>query len=337
MKKQKNKILGLIISLIFIGLILWNLDLEQLINTFKIFNYKVLLLFVPIYIFSIGIRGIRWKYILCNDPKLSIKEAFYTFTTGNTLNSYLPARAGDFWRAYHVGNRIKESKMKLLGSIILERLIDGMSVLLILFFAIMTYFRHPWVLKIAFLGTAIFFGAMFFFILIFKTNKTSFIFEKLLELKFLKPFESTIKKISAHTEMFMSGFAVLNRPKYFALAFLMSIFAWFLECYVTYILILGFGEHFGISIAFFVISFIALSMVIPSSSVFVGPYQFAYILALNIYHIPKSQALGIAFIHQLTIMLLITLISIIYFLKDNTSILEIQTEIEKGEEGKLNT
>ena len=115
------------------------------------------------------------------------------------------------------------------------------------------------------------------------------------------------------------------------------IFAWFLECYVTYILILGFGEHFGISIAFFVISFIALSMVIPSSSVFVGPYQFAYILALNIYHIPKSQALGIAFIHQLTIMLLITLISIIYFLKDNTSILEIQTEIEKGEEGKLNT
>ena len=334
MKKHKDKILGLIISLVFIGLIVWNLDFRQLINTFKIFNYRVLLLFMPIYILSIYIRGARWKYLLCNDPKLTVKEAFYTFTTGNTLNSYLPARAGDFWRAYHVGNKIKESKMKLLGSIILERLIDGISILLILFFAIMTYFKHPWIIKIAFLSAAIFLGALVFFVLLFKTNKTSVFLKKISQTRLLKPFESTIKKISAHIESFISGFEVLNRPEYLGIAFLMSIFAWLLECFVTYVLILGFGQHFGISIAFFVISFIALSMVIPSSSVFVGPYQLAYILALNIYHIPKSQALGIAFIHQITIMILITLITVLYFLKANKSIEELKLEINEGEENE---
>ena len=103
---------------------------------------------------------------------------------------------------------------------------------------------------------------------------------------------------------------------------------------MTYFLICAFGFHFGISIAFFVLSFLALSTIIPSSSIFVGPYQYAYILALGIYHIGKEQALGTAFIHQMTIMIIITVISVIYFMKGNTSLDEIQKEInsEEGEE-----
>lgn len=332
MKKHKDKIGGLIVSLIFIGLILWNLDFHQLINTFKIFDYKVLLLFVPLYLLSIYIRGARWKYLLCLSDKLSVNEAFFAFTTGNTLNSYLPARAGDFWRAYHVGNKIGESKMKLLGSIILERLIDGISILLILFFAVMTYFKHPWVLNITYAAAALFIGALVFFFVIFKTNKLAWLFEKLEGIKFLAPFQEILKKISSHLQSFMCGFEVLNNPKCFWMAFIMSVLAWSIECFVAYILLLGFGHHFGFSVAFFVISFVALSTIIPSSSVFVGPYQFAYILALGIYHVAKSQALGIAFIHQITIMLVITFISIIYCLKGNSSLKEIRAEIIEGED-----
>ena len=92
---------------------------------------------------------------------------------------------------------------------------------------------------------------------------------------------------------------------------------------------MGFGHNYGFSIALFVISFIALSTIIPSSSVFVGPYQYAYILALGIYHIEKSNALGIAFIHQITIMVTITAISIIYFMMTDTSIESIKAEIEE--------
>lgn len=332
MKKHKDKILGLLVSLIFIGLIFWKLDVNQLINTFKVFDYRVLLLFVPLYILSIFIRGARWKFLLCEDEKLSVKEAFFAFTTGNTLNSYLPARAGDFWRAYHVGSKIGESKMKLLGSIILERLIDGISILIILLFAVLTYFKHPWIIKIACLSAVVFLGALLFFYIIFKSNKTAFLFEKIARIKIFKPFESSILKLSDLIQSFISGFEVLNNPKCFWLAFVMSIFAWGLECIVTYILILGFGHYFGFSIAYFVISFIALSTIIPSSSVFVGPYQLAYILALNIYHIPKSQALGIAFIHQMTIMIVITIISIIYFTGANTTLKELKAELKEGEE-----
>ncbi len=334
LKGHKDKILGLVVSLIFIGLIVWKLDVNMLLATFKMFNYKVLLAFIPLYVLSIYIRGARWKYLLCLNDKLSAKEAFLSFTAGNTLNSYLPARAGDFWRAYHVGTKIGESRMKLLGSIILERLIDGISILLILFFAIFTYFNHPWALKIAYVSAVLFVGALVFFFVIFKTNKIGWFFEKIKRLPVLNRFEQGLEKISTHMQSFISGFEVLNNPKCFTLAFLMSIMAWTLECVVTYILILGFGIHFGFSIAFFVISFIALSTVIPSSSVFVGPYQFAYILALSIYHINKSQALGIAFIHQLTIMLVITVIASIYFISGKSSLKEIKAELSERDKNE---
>lgn len=328
LKQHKSKILGLIISFIFIGLIIWNLDFKQLINTFKIFHYKVLLAFIPLYILGLYIRGFRWKYLLCGTSKLTVKEAFFSFTTGNTINSYLPARAGDFWRAYHVGKKLDESKMKMLGSIILERIIDGISVLLILTFAVLTYFKHKWVINLTYISAALFIGSLIFFFAIFKYNKTDWLFEKIAQIPMLYNFKNLIYKISGMINKFIEGFQSLNNLKCFSMAFLTSCIAWGIECLLTYILILGFGHSYGFSISLFIISFIALSTIIPSSSVFVGPYQYAYILALGIYHIPKSNALGIAFIHQITIMIIITTISIIYFLFTDTDWKNIKEEIE---------
>lgn len=328
-KNHRDKILGLTVSVIFIGLIVWKLDFHQLMDTFKVFNYKVLLLFIPLYVLGLYIRGFRWKYLLCNESKITVKEAFFSFTTGNTLNSYLPARAGDFWRAYHVGNKLNESKMKLLGSIILERIIDGISVLLILFFAVLTYFKHQWVLNITYIAAVLFLGSLTVFFLVFKYNKIDWFFNKLSLVSILSKFEPQFLKLSSMLNKFMQGFQALNNPRCFFLAFFTSCIAWGIECVLTYILITGFGHHYGFSIAFFVISFIALSTIIPSSSVFVGPYQYAYILALGIYNIEKANALGIAFIHQITIMLTITVISIVYFMATDTKLEEIKAEIEE--------
>lgn len=330
--QHQNKILGILVSTVFILLIFWKIDLHQLFATFKGFDFRAFLIFVPVYLLGIYIRGARWKYLLCNDKKLSVNEAFFSFTAGNTLNSYLPARAGDFWRAVHVGNKIGESKMKLLGSIILERIIDGISVLLILYTAILLYFKHQKVIEMAIFSAILFFGAFIFFFVLFKTGKITDIFEWFKKLPFLNKNHEIINKLSGLSELFMNGFSVLNDPKCFWGAFFMSMIAWMLECFVTYVLISGFGLEIGFSSALFVISFVALSTVIPSSSVFIGPYQFAYILALGIYHVSKSQALAVAFVHQIIIMILITIITVIYFACVNTSMKEISEEIKSGEE-----
>ena len=336
LKRHKEKIIGIVVSIIFIILILWKLDFQRLIETFKIFDYKILFVFVPLYVLSLYIRGIRWKYLLCETSKLTINEAFFAFTTGNTLNSYLPARAGDFWRAYHIGGNLNESRMKMLGSIILERIIDGISILLILIFAALTYFKHDWVINITYSAAALFLGSLLFFYILFKTNKISCIFHKLSQIKYLEPHKDKLLKAEELSNKFLEGFQALNNPKCFFIAFLTSCIAWAIECILTYFLICAFGFHFGISIAFFVLSFLALSTIIPSSSIFVGPYQYAYILALGIYHIDKSRALGIAFVHQIIIMLTITVISVIYFTLTDTSLKNIKNELKQEQDDTNN-
>ncbi len=327
-KKHKNTILGLIISAIFIVLIFYKIDLDMLAKTFQSFNYKVLLIFIPLYVLVLYIKGIRWNFLLFDSMEMTPKEGFFSFTVGNTLNSYLPARAGDFYRAVHLGKKLGISKMKLLGSIILERIIDGITVLSILFFAILQFFQQEWVLNIAYLSAAIFVGSLLFLFYLVKFKRVDKIFKKLLSIKFLKRFEDKIQKLFDLTSRFMTGFSSLDSPKNFTFAFLASFLAWGIECYITYVLIHGFSQEYGFSIALFVITFISLSSMIPSSSVFIGPYQYAYILALGIYHIDKSSALGIAFIHQFVIMTIITLITIVYFVTSNKSIETIKEEIE---------
>ena len=81
LKRHKEKIIGIVVSIIFIILILWKLDFQRLIETFKIFDYKILFVFVPLYVLSLYIRGIRWKYLLCETSKLTVNEAFFAFTT----------------------------------------------------------------------------------------------------------------------------------------------------------------------------------------------------------------------------------------------------------------
>lgn len=326
-KQHKEKIIGLIVSLVFIGLIFWNIDFDRLVDTFKTFDYKVIFAFIPLYVTSLYLRGYRWKCLLNDEKGLSTNKAFCVFTAGNTLNSYFPARAGDFWRAYHIGKHLHTSKVKVLGSIILERIIDGISILLILTYAVLSFCKQQWILDITYISAFLFIGALIFFYTLLKSNKTEIIFAKIRNIKLFSKLTPVIDKIDNIISHFMQGFQSLNNPKNFWLAFGASCLAWIIECLVTYILILGFGYHFGISIAMFVISFLALSTIIPSSSIFVGPYQYAYILALGIYNIDKSNGLGIAFIHQILIMLTITIITIIYFLLNKKNINEIRAEI----------
>ena len=118
----------------------------------------------------------------------------------------------------------------------------------------------------------------------------------------------------------MEGFEVLDSIKYTSLSFLMSAIIWMIECYVAYLILGSFSLGLSFSAALFVISLISFSTMIPSTSVFLGPYQAAYILALGIYGIDKSTALAISTIHQGLLIIMLTVIGCIYLIKFNLEI-----------------
>src|SRR5574344_162719 len=335
---SKKKIVALLVTIIFLVLIFYKIDIIKLLHTFKLFNFKNIWLIVPFYVSTLYMRGIRWKSLLLNDKKYSSYHLGAVFTVGSMLNIFLPARAGDIYRAYYLGSVKDESKMKIFGSIILERTMDGICVFLMLLLAILLSFKQPWIINIAYLIGIIFIGSFVAFYLIFKFNKVDFIFEKLILLcKKLPASDITVgavKKLQGYTTSFIDGFEVLNSLRCTTEAFVMSIIVWGVEIYVAYLIINSFNLQFGFSAAMFVLSLISFSTMLPSTSVFLGPYQYAYILALGIYGTEKSTTLAISTIHQGLLAIMLSVIGIYYLTKFNFSLKECRAAVKIEEQKK---
>ena len=324
---NSKKILTIFVTFLFIIFLVYifrDISTQEFINAFKMFSFKYMLWIVALYYFTMYLRGIRWKALLMDNPKYTNWHLGAVFIVGSMLNSFLPARAGDIYRAYYLGENKNEKKMKVFGSIILERTLDGISVFFILLFAVLVYCRnnHAILSAIYFFGF-IFIGSMIAFYLTFKYNKIDFVcnkaedfFEKI-KLGVLSKF---IQSINKHANSFMEGFEVLDSIKLSVKAIVSSALIWGIECYVAYLIISSFNLSLPFSASLFVISLISFSAMLPSSSIFFGPYQAAYLIALGIYGVKKSEILAISLVHPIILIILLTVVGLYYLYKFNFSL-----------------
>ncbi|MBR6098232.1 flippase-like domain-containing protein [bacterium] len=330
---SKKKIIALIITVVLLGLILYKINWSVLIETFKLFDCKKILPVAFLYIVSLYLRGIRWKALFLNDNKYSAYNLAEIFTVGSMLNSFLPARAGDIYRAYYLGHVKQEKKMKVFGSVILERMFDGLTVFLFLMIAVILYCKQQWILNLTYFIGAFFISCMLFSYFIFRFNKIDWVGEKFIGItnkmpeKIAVPIGNFITKMCEYANSFVEGFEVLCSFKYSLITFVLSIIIWLIECYIAYLVFASFNYNLGFSTSLFVISLTSFSSMIPSTSIFLGPYQYAYILALGLYGVSKSATLAISTIHQGILMLVLTVFGGIFLLKFNAVMQDYQKKI----------
>ena len=70
---------------------------------------------------------------------------------------------------------------------------------------------------------------------------------------------------------------------------------------------------------------------VPSTSIFIGPYQVAVIAAFAIYNISKESALAISFVEQGFVVILTTIVAAIFLIRNNISYKELKEDIEQNE------
>ena len=71
---------------------------------------------------------------------------------------------------------------------------------------------------------------------------------------------------------------------------------------------------------------------LPSTSIFFGPYQAAYLIALGIYGVNKSTILAISLVHPILLIAMLVVVGLYYLYKFNFSldkIKEAQSDLEK--------
>lgn len=88
------------------------------------------------------LRGFRWSIL--TGGRLRPADGFWLFNIGFLINSILPARLGEFARAYLAGRRERMHFTSALSSIAVERLMDMIAVAAMFAFILLTIELPPW-------------------------------------------------------------------------------------------------------------------------------------------------------------------------------------------------
>jgi glycosyltransferase 2 family protein len=123
-------------------LLLWvafhNVDLKKLVIDLKQADYSWLLLSLLFGLFAYVSRARRW--ILLINPlgfRPSLKNSFYALMTGYLANIALP-RVGEITRCVALGKKEKIPVDQLIGTVVVERTIDFISLMSIMIYLIFT-------------------------------------------------------------------------------------------------------------------------------------------------------------------------------------------------------
>ena len=334
MKTHIKKLILLLITFLFLYLVFKNLNFYEFVQTVKEFELKYVIFLVCSIIISLSFRGLCFKLLISKTVKAPLSDLIPLCITGAALNIVLPARAGDIFRAFYTGEKYNESKIKLFGTVMLERIFDGLCIIGMLLIGIFIYNKNPLAQHLYIFSVLIFIASLIVVFVLVKLNKTE-IFFSFLENKcsnlsegFKNIFLRIIKLSNNFCTLFINGFEILKFPKKILLIIIASIGIWAFECINYLIVIQGFNLDINWSVILFIISFIALASMIPSTSIFIGPYQIAVISAFAIYGVNKENALAISLVEQAIVVLTTSVIAVIFLFKNNISYKEIKNDIK---------
>ena len=134
MKLLAKIVLSLTVGVLCIALALHKIDLHQTKSVLRAMPLSVVFLYglcmVPVHLF----RAWRWKYLLRPiGVSLSFGRLMLISTVGFMAILALPFRLGEFARPYYVVREGQSRMSAVLGTVAVERIVDGLIIALLLF------------------------------------------------------------------------------------------------------------------------------------------------------------------------------------------------------------
>lgn len=305
-------LVGFALSAFFLWLAFRDANLPQVWAAILTADLRWIIPMIAVTLVSFVLRAWRWQYLLSGES-VRLGPLFRSTMIGFMGNNVLPARLGELMRVYAIGNSSGISRSSALASIVLERIFD-MGTLLILFVIVLATGRLPeevrsWggyllaIAAIAFLGVFVFWIRRDFILGLVRRFAPARVRDRLLQI----------------TENFHTGLEAMGRRGALLKAFLLSLLIW-----ATLIAVvdagfraLGLGLPYDAGVIVLVV--MAIGTMIPSAPGFLGTLQYAGTLALTQYDIDRSVALSFTLVYHASQWFPVTAIGFYYFLRQHLS------------------
>ncbi len=338
MRVDWRGVLGLVIT----GLLLWwvlrGVDTATVWAEVRGADFWLLSLAVSLATFTYFLRALRWKILL--EPLrsgTSLGSRWAAVNIGSMANNLLPARAGEFARAYALARLEPVSVSGAFASLVVERFLDGLTIVSLLFLAMAApgFPEEPSMGEISLVaviqGVTLILGAL--------------LAAMVLMLLFPRPLVRGVGAIARRLpgkrlprlvvdalEAFLDGLQVLRSPRLLLQALLWSLGLWAWQSFAFWVGFRAFGIHVGYDAALFTNAIVAFAVGVPSSPGFFGTFHWGARLGLGVYGIPAAPTLAFAFGFHLGGFIPVTVLGLYYAWRLGISLREVESSEVRVEE-----
>lgn len=308
---------GLIITAAFLAWALHGVDLKEVVAGARRANLWLVVLSAMVATLTFPIRAIRWRVLLrdVHEKPFAVGPLWDATAIGFMANNLLPARAGEFARAWVASRRLPVRFSTALASIGVERVFDGLMMLALMAVAIaapsfpsQARVGDTSLSRIAAFAAAVF-GTLLLVALLVALRPGPWLALLDRVTGALLP-TRWAGKVRSAAEGLVAGLAVLKNPVRFVMVVFWSLVLWLVNAAAFAICFRAFDLLVPPEGSLLLQGLIGFGVAIPSAPGYAGVFEAATILTLQFYGIGAGAALAYAVVFHLAGFIPITLLGL---------------------------
>ncbi|NLX08898.1 MAG: flippase-like domain-containing protein [Chloroflexi bacterium] len=310
-------LIGIVVSAVFLYIGLNGLHLGDVWDGVRNARIGWLVPGVAVYFLAVWGRTWRWHYLLRSLKPIPLQRLFPVVVIGYMGNNVYPFRAGEVIRAYVLKRNEDVSIPASLATIIVERIFDGLVMLIFVFVALpFADFKADWLKNIVFFSTLLFWGAfMVFLVMALQPERTRRLYTRLFE-RLPGKIGGALRGLADH---FMLGLENLRRPRDLFMTLVSSIFIWLTETTKYWFVMHAFDFEVSFFVLMVMTAVVNLATTLPSSPGYVGTFDTPGIETLKAYGVPEPLAASYTLVLHAALWLPITLLGFYYLYREGLS------------------
>ena len=277
------------------------------------------------------LRAVRWQYLLAPIGRVRFSSALETTIIGFAASFLLPARAGEVIRPYLLGRREHLPWTPAFATVILERLLDLVTVLLL--FAVFVLSAGPGTLS----GDPALFGRVkaggllaggaavaALVVLFLLAGHPERLGRAALRIERVLP-KRAAQALASFVEAFAQGLAVMRQPGRLFVSLLLSLPLWLSIAAGIFVTSRAFHMTFGYLGSFLVMTLLIVGVAAPTPGAVGGFHAMYKFTVMTFFGASADRAVGAAIVLHAISFVPVTVVGLILMARDGVSLGRIQS------------
>ncbi|MDI6808722.1 MAG: lysylphosphatidylglycerol synthase transmembrane domain-containing protein [Candidatus Eisenbacteria bacterium] len=238
-------------------------------------------------------KTLKWRLILGPVKRVSLFNLFSASLIGFASSNLLPAKVGELTKVYAVCKSESLGALPVLGTVALDRVLEGAAMVLVMFFVFASTDVPGW-LKSSGLSVSVISLILLPVLYVMASTRLGERFSFLARLK--------------------QGFMILRSPASFVSAFLLSILIWCIHALILQFFFLAYGLTLPVWAPILFLVVVNLAIAVPSLPSAVGALEYAGITSLLYMGVDRDLAASLVLLYHFVMSFPVTVLGIVAFL-----------------------